>query len=122
MSVDFEIKERHVGEVVVLDISGNIDVKTAPSLKIKLESLIRFGHQKIVVNLSNVDFIDSSGVGSLMYGLKMVNPINGGIKIIGMSPQNFNVFSVLELDSVFAILSSEEQAIGSFHSNGSTMH
>ena len=120
--ISFEINERYVNDVVVLDISGNIDIKTAPSLKVKLESLIRFGHHKIVVNLRDVDFIDSTGVGSLMHGLKMINPITGGIKIIGLSPQNFNVFSVLQLDRVFPILSSEDQAVGSFLSDGGTMH
>lgn len=120
--MSFEITERHVGDVVILDITGNIDIKTSPSVKVKLESLIRFGHQKIVVNLSDVDFIDSSGVGSLMYGLKMVNPIMGGIKIVGLSPQNYNVFSVLQLDRVFPIMGSEDLAVGSFLSDGSTMH
>ena len=120
--MDFEISEKYVGDVVILDISGNIDVNSAPSLKVKLEFLIRFGHHKIVVDLSNVDFIDSSGVGSLIYGLKMVNPIVGGIKIVGMSPQNFNVFSVLQLDRVFPIMTTIDQAVGSFHSDGSTIH
>lgn len=119
---DFKIHERNVGSVVVLDVSGNLDIKTAPSLKVKLESLIRFGHQKIVINLAETDFIDSTGVGSLMYGLKLINPVNGGLKITGLSPRNYNVFSVLELDRVLPILVSEEAAIGSFHSDGSTLH
>lgn len=119
---EFKIHERTVGNVIVLDIQGNLDVKSAPSLKVKLESLIRFGHQKIVVNLADAEFIDSSGVGSLMYGLKLINPVNGGLKITGLSPQNYNVFSVLELDRVIPILGTEEAAIGSFHSEGSTLH
>ncbi len=119
---EFKINERNIGNVVVLDVSGDLDVKSAPSLKVKLESLIRFGHQKIVVNLADTDFIDSTGVGSLMYGLKLINPVNGGLKVTGLSPRNFNVFSVLELDRVLPILGSEEAAIGSFHSEGSTLH
>jgi len=119
---DFKIEERHVGEVVVLDVGGNLDVTAAPQLRVKLESLIRFGHNKIVLNFSNVTFIDSTGVGSLMHGLKMINPAAGGIKVVGLSPRNYNVFSVLELDEVIPIMKSEEQAIGSFHTNGSTMH
>lgn len=116
------IYERYIGDIVVLDVMGNLDFNTAPELKVKLEALIKFGHHKIVINVTAVDLIDSTGVGALMYGLKLVDPTVGDLKIVGLSPQNRNVFSVLELDKVFSIMASEAQAIGSFLTDGSTMH
>jgi anti-sigma B factor antagonist len=120
--VVFEIKERNVEDVVVLDISGNLDMLSAPQMKVKFESLVSFGHHKLIINLANVDFIDSTGVGSLMYGQKMINPVTGGIRIVGLSPINTNVFSVLNLTEAMNIMKSEEIALGSFHRDGSTIH
>lgn len=117
-----QIRERNIREIIVLDLAGSLDFNSAPTLKVKLEALIRFGHNKIVVNLADVDLIDSTGIGSLMYGLKILNPVNGDIKIVGLSHQNKNVFSVLELDRVFSIVPTEDQAIRSFLEDGSTIH
>lgn len=117
-----KIFERYNGDVVILDVIGNLDFDSAPELKVKLEALIKFGHQKIVLNLSAVDLIDSTGVGSIMFGLKLIDPTVGDIKIVGLSFQNKNIISVLELDKVFSLMPSEEQAIGSFFDDGATMH
>jgi anti-sigma B factor antagonist len=120
--VEFQIIQRNANDVVILDIHGNLDSQSAPLLKVRLESLISFGHNKIVINLSDVDFIDSTGVGSLIFGQRIVNPISGGIHIIGLSPQNLNVFSVLNLTEVFSIMPTEDVAVSSFHQDGSTIH
>lgn len=120
--MDFEIHQRNSGDVVILDIHGNLDAQSAPLLKVRLESLISFGHHKIVINLSDVDFIDSTGVGSLVFGQKIINPLSGGLHIIGLSPSNLNIFSVLNLTEFLTIMPTEEIAVGSFHQNGSTIH
>ena len=120
--MEFEIIQRNSGDVVILDVQGNLDAQSAPLLKVRLESLISFGHNKIVINLASVDFIDSTGVGSIVFGQKIVNPIVGGLHIIGISPQNLNIFSVLNLTEFLTIMPTEEIAVGSFHQNGSTIH
>jgi len=108
--------------VVILDVHGKLDVQSSPLLKVRLESLVNFGHQKIVINLTDVDFIDSTGAGSLMYAQKIINPVTGGLRLIGLSPQNTNVFSVLNLTDVLSIMKNEETAVSSFHRNDATMH
>ncbi|HPI77453.1 MAG TPA: STAS domain-containing protein [bacterium] len=121
-SMEFKLEERSQGDVVVLDVRGNLDVQSAPTLKVRLDSLVNFGHQKIVLNLSDVGFIDSTGVGSLIYAQKIINPIKGGLRIIGITPRNLNVFSVMNLTDVFSIMKTEEAAVGSFHRDDSTVH
>jgi anti-sigma B factor antagonist len=116
------IQERNIRDIVILDLYGNLDFNTSPELKVRLDSHIKFGHQKIIINLASVDFIDSTGVGSLMYALKLLDSTMGDIKIIGLSPQNQNVFTVLELDRVFSIMNSETQAISSFLEDDATLH
>ena len=116
------IQERNIRDIVIMDLFGNLDFATSPELKVKLDFLIKFGHHKIIINLGAVDLIDSTGVGSLMYALKLLDSTMGDIKIIGLSPQNQNVFSVLELDRVFSIMNSETQAISSFLEDDATMH
>jgi len=113
---------RSVDDVMVIEIVGDLDVSTSPRFRVKLESLIRFGHQKIVVNLKKVHMIDSTGVGSLVYGLKMIDPMVGDLKLAELSPQHTNVFTALELDRVFSIFPTEDLAVSSFLSDGATMH
>ena len=120
--MEFEIIQRNSNDIVILDIHGNLDSQSAPLLKVRLESLISFGHNKIVINLSDVEFIDSTGVGSLIFGQRIVNPIAGGIHIIGLSPNNLNILSVLNLTEVFSIMPTEAAAVSSFHQDGSTIH
>ena len=117
-----KINERSSGDIIILDLFGNLDFSTAPLLKVKLDSLIRLGHHKFVLNFHGVDLIDSTGVGSLMYGLKMLDTTEGDIKIVGLTTQNLNVFSVLELDKVFSIMKSENQALTSFLEDDATVH
>lgn len=116
------IKIRYKDDIVVVDVQGNLDFGSAPLLKIKLETLIELGYHKIIVDLSKANFIDSTGVGTLMHGLKKIDSTKGDLKIVGLSPQNANIFSVLELDKVFSILPNEIQALRSFFSDGSTIH
>ncbi|MEW5946036.1 MAG: STAS domain-containing protein [bacterium] len=122
MAKDSKIIVRTVGDVTVIEVHGNLDIQLSQAMKIKLESLIKFGHQKIVVNLKDTNFIDSTGVGSLMYGLKLIDPTVGDLKLTGLAPHHVNVFNVLELDRVFSIFPTEEGAVSSFLINGATMH
>ncbi|MEW6201438.1 MAG: STAS domain-containing protein [bacterium] len=113
---------KNVDDVMVIEIVGDLDVTTSPRLKVKLESLIRFGYQKIVVNLGKVNMLDSTGVGSLIYGLKMIDQTMGDLKLAELSPHHANIFNVLELDRVFSIFPNEDLAISSFLSDSATMH
>lgn len=122
MKKESNIVLRTVDDVSVLDIIGSLDIKTAPVLKVKLESLIRLGHHKIVVNFKQTNFIDSTGVGTLMFGLKQIDPTIGDIKLVNVSPQILNILSVLELDKVFSIFTTEDSAVRNFLSDGATMH
>lgn len=122
MEKESRIVQRNVGDVTVLDIIGSFDLNLAPTMKVKLESLTRFGHHKIVVNFKATQFVDSTGVGTLMYGLKQIDPSIGDLKLTGLSAQIMSVLTVLELDRVFSIFPDEGSAISSFLSEGATMH
>lgn len=90
--------------------TGNI----APALKERLLSEIKSGNGKIIVNLSYVEFVDSSFLGSLVSGMKNASPQNGEIKITGLHPHVRMTFEVTHLDKVFKLYDTVEEAIRDF--------
>ncbi len=116
------IKEKLHEDITILSLYGDLDYKSAHQLKIKLDSLVKLGRQKIIINMKHINVLDSSGVNSLVYGQKLINPFMGDLKLACLSPRNTNVIVALELDKIFSIFSSEEGALRSFLSEIPTIH
>lgn len=92
-----------------------LDARIATDFKSKLNQLVRSGNVNIVLNLSQVDFIDSSGLGALVSVLKAVGN-NGEIKLCGVREGVRSIFELTRLDQIFSFHYSEQEAIDSFKS------
>jgi len=101
--------------VVVLAPTGRLDITTAWQFRLKLQECIAKISPYVVVNLSQVNFIDSSGLTSLVAGMRDADKINGSFRICNVHPEAKLVFEVTMMDSVFEIFSTEEQALESVH-------
>ena len=86
----------------------------ADEVKRVLLDLIDKGHTRVVVDMSRVEFADSSMLGALIAGLKLVTRKRGAIKIIGSNTQIQAIFEQTRLHRVFAIYDTEEDALASF--------
>jgi anti-sigma B factor antagonist len=91
------------GDACVVSLKGEVDVHTSPSFKNELVGAIDGGCKHIVVDLEGVDFIDSSGLGALVSGLRRVKELDGWVRIVCRREQILKVFKITGLDRVFPI-------------------
>jgi anti-sigma B factor antagonist len=97
--------------VIVLSPTGRLDITTAWQFRLKLQECISKQSSHIVVNLSQVNFIDSSGLTSLVAGMRDADKVNGSFRISNVHPEAKLVFEVTMMDTVFEIFETEEEAL-----------
>jgi anti-sigma B factor antagonist len=108
--LDIEIDSRPVGDWSVIDVKGEVDVYTAPKLRERIVDLVNQGSTQLVVNLEGVEFLDSTGLGVLVGGLKRVKSHDGTLALVCTKPKILKVFSITGLSKVFPIHDSVDQA------------
>ena len=96
----------------VLAVRGEVDVYTAPKLREKIVELVAQGRYRIIVDLEAVDFLDSTGLGVLVGGLKRVRSHDGDLALVCTHQRILKVFEITGLTKVFAIHDSVETAVG----------
>lgn len=96
-------------EVVVVE--GEIDVYTAPRLRELLIDLVNKGHHHLIVNMEKVEFLDSTGLGVLVGGLKRVRAHDGTLDLVCTQERILKIFRITGLTKVFGIYESVQEAI-----------
>ena len=113
--MDIKIEERPIGRVTVLDIVGKLTMdQGAEHLKDKINSLISQGRTHIVLNLRDVPYIDSGGLGQLLASYGSVMKATGSLKLLNVSSRNHDLLSITRLVTVFDSFDSEAEAVQSF--------
>ena len=97
----------------VIAVSGEIDVYTAPRLRETLVSLVDAGNYRLIVDMEGVEFLDSTGLGVLVGGLKRVRAHDGGIDLVCTQGRILRIFRITGLNRVFSIFNSVEDALAS---------
>jgi anti-anti-sigma factor len=97
--------------VIVLTPAGRLDITTAWQFRLKLQECIAKHSRHIVVNLAQVNFIDSSGLTSLVAGMRDADKVKGSFRICNVHPEAKLVFEVTMMDTVFEIFETEEEAL-----------
>lgn len=97
--------------IVVFSPQGRLDITTAWQFRLKLQECIVNTTPHIIVNLGQVNFIDSSGLTCLVAGMRDADKLKGSFKLCNVHPESKLVFEVTMMDSVFSIYESEEEAI-----------
>ena len=110
-----QIEERAVGDVVILDLKGRITLGEGDELlKDKVNSLVNQGRRKIVLNLADVPYIDSAGLGEIVRTYTTVSRQGGSLKLLGLTKRITDLLSITKLLTVFETFDSESDAVGSF--------
>jgi anti-sigma B factor antagonist len=107
---DFERSER--GAATLLRVSGSLDARTAGDLKAEVIAIGESGAKKVVVDLSRLTLIDSSGVGVLISLFKRVRAAGGQVCFAGVTAQPKEVFRLLRLDRSLDLCATVDEAIG----------
>ena len=114
-SMDIRIVERPIGDVTVLDIVGKLVMdRSAQHLKDKINSLISQERTHIVLNLKDVPYIDSSGLGELVAAYGSVMKAGGALKLLNVTSRNHDLLSITRLVTLFESFDSEAEAVQSF--------
>jgi anti-sigma B factor antagonist len=109
------ITTREVSHVTIVDINGRITLgDETQRLRDTVRNLIAEGKKKIVLNLAQVDFIDSSGVGELVSSFTTVRNAGGDLKLLSLTKKVHDVLNVTKLYTVFDIKEDEFTAVKSF--------
>ena len=97
--------------VIVLTPTGRLDITTAWQFRLKLQECISKLSPHVVVNLGEVNFIDSSGLTSLVAGMRDADKVKGSFRICNVHPEAKLVFEVTMMDTVFEMFETEEEAL-----------
>jgi anti-sigma B factor antagonist len=113
MSVN--IKTRQVGDVTVMDASGRITLgEGASSFRETLRELVSKGNKKLLLNLADVSYIDSSGIGELVSGFTTVTNQSGQLKLLNLTKRVRDLLQITKLYTVFEVFDDETAAVRSF--------
>src|SRR2546426_11060862 len=107
--MDLELETIKRDQQTVLAVRGEIDVYTAPRLRQAIVDLVDAGSTSIVVDMEKVDFLDSTGLGVLVEGLKRVRTRGGDLFIVVKQDKILKIFEITGLNKIFALQSSVNQ-------------
>jgi len=114
---DFSIKIRQSGLVSLVDVSGRLTSFETGALRDSISRLLKQGHKDIILNLTDLQYLDSSGIGELARVYVSVVKQSGQMKVIGLSSKIEEVLKITHLYQVFPEFPDEEAALQSFPEN-----
>jgi anti-sigma B factor antagonist len=109
--VDLKLGHYARDGIEVIDVRGEIDIYTAPRLRELLINLVSRGSYQLVVNLDKVGFLDSTGLGVLVGGLRRVRAHDGSLDLVCTQEPILKIFRITGLTEVFGIYETVDQAI-----------
>ena len=110
-----ELTQRGLGGVIILDLDGRLILGDGEQLfREKVDELMKLGHLQILVNLNRVTYIDSAGVGVLVWKYITLVRRGGSLKLLNLRPRTYAVLSVTRLLSVLESFDTELDAVLSF--------
>ena len=110
-----QITERVVGDVMMLDLKGKITLGEGDELlKDKVNSVVNQGHRKIVLNLADVPYLDSAGLGEVVRAYTTVSRQGGSLKLLNLTKRISDLLSITKLLTVFETFDLESEAVQSF--------
>jgi anti-sigma B factor antagonist len=110
MEMDLRINVKDSGGLPVIELGGELDAYTCSRLRDTMIEVIDGGKSTVIVSMLKVEYIDSSGLGTLVGGLKRASEHNGEIGIVCTNPQIRKVFEITGLFRVFPLYDTEEDA------------
>jgi anti-sigma B factor antagonist len=106
-----QVQVRWVDKIPIVEIIGGVDAHTCPELKQRIIELVDSGNAYLVISMIQVDYIDSSALGTLVSALKRANEQQGTLALVITNPQIIKVMDITGLINVFEIFDQEFSAL-----------
>ena len=122
MAAHLDISSREKEGVKILDLSGKLAVGGASDLREKVSAETAGGSLQQLLNLKNVEYIDSTGLGTLVICFMAVQKAGGSLKLVHLNRRNLELVLLTKLSTVFQIFNEEQEAINSFFPDREIKH
>ena len=110
--MDFQLSDHEVdSETHVIELGGEIDLYTAPELEERLAAIFENGKRRVVVDLLEVTFIDSTGLRVIVSALQRVQGIGGALVLVCVNENVLQVFEITGLDKLLPLYGTREEAL-----------
>ena len=109
--MELSLTSRTEGDFEVIEVGGEIDVYTAPKLREAIVAAVDAGHTNLIIDVQKVEFLDSTGLGVLVGGLKKVRAHDGSLDLVCTQERLLKIFRITGLAKVFAIHGSQADAL-----------
>lgn len=112
---DLNISERQAGDITILDLDGKITIgEGSIALRNSIRRLLEEGKKKILLNLADIGYVDSSGIGELVSSFTTVNREGGSLKLLNLQQKVQSLMAITKLLTVFDVYEDEGDALGSY--------
>ncbi len=98
-------------DIFIIKIIGEVDLYNAPKIKETINSALNKSFTKFVINMGEVTYIDSTGIGSLIYARTSISNIRGALRLINIKDSVKKIFELTKLNNFFTIMATEDEAI-----------
>jgi anti-sigma B factor antagonist len=112
-----EIRQSEKEGIVILEPKGRLTAGEASELRDRVRSLMESGKQNFILDLAHVDYIDSTGLGTMVICFTSVQKAGGKLKLLRLSRRNIELLVLTKLTTVFEIFNDEQDAVNSFFPN-----
>ena len=110
-----KLTTRQVGDVTVVDAAGRITLgEGASTFRDKIRDLVTGGNKKLLLNLAEISYIDSSGIGELVSSYTTVTNLGGSVKLLNLTKRVQDLLQITKLYTVFEVFDDETKAVRSF--------
>jgi anti-sigma B factor antagonist len=122
MAAHLEISSREREGVKILDLSGKLTVGGASDLRERVSAETSSGNLQQLLNLKDIDYIDSTGLGTMVICYMSVQKAGGSLKLVNLNRRNLELVLLTKLSTVFQIFNEEQEAINSFFPDREIKH
>ena len=109
-----DIQVRQKEGIAILDVNGRLAVGGASTLREKVTEEMAQGQNKVILNLKEVDYIDSTGLGTMVICYTTLSKAGGNLKLVHLNRRNIELLLLTKLSTVFQIFGDEQDAVNSF--------
>jgi len=113
--MSLEIKEREREGICILDMNGRLTVgDEASKFRERMSKLIASGRHSIILNMAQVDYVDSTGLGAMVMCYTTLNRDGGKVKLLSLTRRSIELLVMTKLTTIFEVFNDEQNAINSF--------
>lgn len=110
-----EIQRREREGITILDLKGRLAVgESCTLLRESVNEQIAQGNKQVILNLQHIDYIDSTGLGSMVICYTSLQKIGGGLKLVNLNRRNLELMLLTKLSTIFQIFAEEQESVNSF--------